>query len=143
MHGTGQARTIRNTVKSIGHEYKVSWVWHQCRKLVSIAYDEIAIRQASFAQALTGHVRQKRIYVDGNDMTCNFGDLQRKPTITGAEINHNHPGRDADGREDPGRIRPQGFPPSGIGHFGALKKSRNSAAHRSPSPRIIFRTCCI
>ena len=46
MHCTRQARTIRDTVKSIGHEYKISWVWHQGRKLVSIAYDEIEIRQA-------------------------------------------------------------------------------------------------
>jgi hypothetical protein len=133
VHGASQSCLVGNAVKRIGQENEIDRVRHQPGQIAGVPRDELAIGDAAFGQAAAGRIQHTAVDVDGDDAAGPPGDRQGEPAVAGAEVDHAAAGRDADGREHPCRIRPQGLPPAAGRHFGAFEKS-GKWCHRTPRP---------
>jgi hypothetical protein len=87
-----QARSVGNAVKGIRHKHEVGGPPRKGGNFIGVAPDVVAVCYTAFGQPLLRHRQQAAVNVDCDDVARDFGDLERKPAITGAQIYRFHAG---------------------------------------------------
>ena len=77
--------------------------------------------------------QQRWVNIDCRNVSGDFRDLKREPTVARAQIDRVHARSQAHRSQDRRRIRPQRLPPPSSRHFGALKKARWVVRHTVPA----------
>ena len=111
-------------MKGVRHENEIYWSQDQLVERVRVASKKVAIAHAHFGQTLTSQFQQVRVNVDRRYVGSDFRDLQGKLAVARTQVYDLYAGSDTRSGEYAGRIRPQGFPPTGGRHFGAQEKAR-------------------
>ena len=94
-NSAGEARLFRHAVKRIRQEHKIGRACDHSVDVISIAFDEGAISNAMLRKATARHIQHRAFDVDGGDVARDLCHRQSEPSVTAAQIDHLHAGRNA------------------------------------------------
>ena len=106
VHDTGQTGPIWNTMKGICHEYEISWAWCKIAEFIGVARHEITIVNSVLTEQTARRSQYIAVNVYRDDTASRLGDMQGKPPVARAEIDHFRARGKTDCIQHGGRIGP-------------------------------------
>ena len=86
----GKSRWLWNSMKGIGQKNKIDRLRHELGNVISVTSDEIAVRNTALSEPNTCDFEQFWVEVNCKNVVRYLCNLQRKPAIAGAQIDHLH-----------------------------------------------------